>query len=199
MSTNQILIDLIFPKYNENKIELARNIVLVVSFSILTALCAQIKVEIGAVPITFQTFAVLLSGTLLGRIKGSLSQLTYILLGLAGFPLFARGGGLQYLLSPTFGYIIGFVFAAFFVGKLAERGWDRHLKTSIFMMAIGNLIVYIFGLIWLVRFVPYNDVLKVGLYPFLLGDMMKIVLASLFTPSIWKIIKKFKGQSSNSI
>lgn len=199
MSTNQILIDLIFPKYNEDKIELFRNIVLVVPFSILTALCAQVKVEIGTVPITFQTFVVLLSGVLLGSIKGSLSQLTYILFGLAGLPLFARGGGLQYLLSPTFGYIIGFVPAAFIVGKLAEKGWDRRFKNSIFIMAIGNIIVYIFGLTWLVRFVPFNDVFKVGLYPFLLGDIMKIILASLFAPSMWKIIKKLKGQSSNSL
>ena len=129
MEREQVLIDLILPKQRKIIIALIQDAILVFAFTFLTATCAKIKIEIGPVPITGQTFVVLLSGILLGSMRGALSQVSYLLLGLTGLPLFARGGGLQYLLSPTLGYIIGFVFAAFSVGKLAEKGWDKDLKT----------------------------------------------------------------------
>lgn len=195
MNTKQLLIDSILPKPKKFTLGFIQDIILVSTFTFLTALCAKIKVEIGPVPITGQTFAVLLSGFLLGSVRGSTSQMFYLILGLTGLPLFARGGGIQYLLSPTFGYIIGFIFAAFFVGKLAEMGWDRNLKTSILAMIIGNILIYIFGLIGLARSVPLKDILKVGLYPFLVGDIIKILIASLVLPTSWRLIKGLKGQS----
>lgn len=194
MEQEQVLIDLILPKQRKIIVALIQDAILVFAFTFLTAACAKIKIEIGPVPITGQTFVVLLSGILLGSMRGALSQVSYLLLGLTGLPLFARGGGLQYLLSPTLGYIIGFVFAVFLVGKLAEKGWDKNLKTSILAMILGNIVIYIFGLMWLARFIPSQDVLKVGLLPFLLGDVIKILLAASVAPLSWRLIKKFKGQ-----
>ena len=166
-----------------------RNIILVFGFALATAVCAKIKLEIGTVPITMQTFAVLLSGALLGSKRGGLSQLTYLLMGLSGIPWFSRGGGIGYILSPTFGYIVGFVFAAFLVGWLSERGFDRRLETSILGMLLGNVVLYIPGLLYLANFIGFGRVLAVGLYPFIIGDLLKILLAGLLLPIGWKIIK----------
>ena len=111
-------------------------------------------------------------------------------MGLVGLPWFARGGGMAYFMSPTFGYIIGFVLAAFVVGWLCERGYDRKVKIAILAMLIGNILLYIPGLLWLAKFVGFNKVLAVGLYPFIIGDLLKILLAGLILPIGWKFIKK---------
>jgi biotin transporter BioY len=184
------LIDVIFPKIENKSLALVKDIVLVFSFTLLTAISAKFKIEIGAVPITGQTFAVLLSGALLGSKRGSLSQFFYLLGGLAGIPWFARGGGMAYLMSPTFGYIFGFVFSAYLVGWLCERGFDRKIETVILAMLIGNLIIYLPGLFWLARFVGVEKVLAVGLYPFILGDLAKLFLAGLILPTAWKFVRR---------
>lgn len=184
------LIDEILPQIENKTLILVKDIVLVLSFSLLTAVCAKLKIEIGPVPITMQTFAVLLSGALLGLKRGTFSQITYLFLGLAGVPWFSRGGGIAYILSPTFGYIIGFVFAAFIIGWLCEKGWDRAIKTAILAMLIGNGVLYIPGLFWLAKFIGFSKILAVGLYPFILGDLLKILLAGLVLPTGWKLIKK---------
>jgi len=187
---NSTLIDLIIPRIENKILSLAKDIVLVLSFAILTGISAKLKIEIGVVPITMQTFAVLLTGALLGSKRGALSQITYLLMGLAGLPWFARGGGIQYIISPTFGYLIGFVFAAYFVGWLCERGFDRQVKTAILAMFIGNILLYIPGLLWLAKFLGFRKVLAVGFYPFIIGDILKIFLAGLVLPIGWRIIKK---------
>jgi len=120
------------------------------------------------------------------------SQLTYLLMGLAGLPWFARGGGIQYIMSPTFGYIIGFVLAAYFIGWICERGFDRQLKTAILAMLFGNIILYIPGLFWLAKFVGLGKVLSIGFYPFVIGDLLKIFLAGSILPIGWKFIKRSK-------
>jgi len=165
---------------------------LVVSFALLTAVCAKIKLQIGIVPITMQTFAVILSGLLLGSRRGALSQITYLFGGLSGILWFSLGGGMAYLMSPTLGYIVGFIFAAFIAGKLAERGWDRKLITTGLAMIIGLSIVYFFGLLWLARFVPADRLLAAGLIPFLPGEVLKVLLAGLLLPLGWKLIGKSK-------
>ncbi len=190
LTARPTLIDVFLPRTSTKTQAIIKDIVLILSFSIATAVCAKLKVEIGAVPITMQTLIVLLSGALLGSRRGALSQLTYLSMGLAGIPLFSRGGGLAYLLSPTFGYIIGFVFAAFFVGWLAEIKWEKKVFTAVLAMIIGNIFIYVFGLAWLARFVSFENVLQVGLHPFLLGDILKICLAALILPLAWKIIKR---------
>jgi biotin transporter BioY len=133
------------------------------------------------------------AGALLGSKRGALSQVTYLLFGLAGLPWFARGGGLAYIFSPTFGYLIGFVLAAFFVGWLCERGFDRKVKTAILAMLIGNILIYIPGLFWLAKFIGFKKVLAVGLYPFIPGDLLKILLAGLVLPMGWKLLKRSRN------
>lgn len=192
MAKSLTLIEAIIPKIENKVLGALREIVLVLSFSLLTALSAKLKLEIGAVPLTMQTLAVLLSGALLGAKRGALSQFSYLLLGLAGLPWFTRGGGMSYVLSPTFGYIVGFVFAAYFVGWLCEKGFDRQLKTAILAMFLGNVLLYIPGLLWLVKFVGFGKVLAVGFYPFIFGDLSKILLAGLLLPIGWKLIKRSK-------
>ena len=187
-----VLADVFWARGESRAKSIIRDIVLVSSFALLTAVCAKATIGIGFVPITMQTFAVLLSGALLGSKRGALSQILYLFGGLAGIPLFAGGGGVAYILSPTFGYILGFAPAAFFVGWLCERGWDRDLKTAILAMIIGNIVLYIPGLLWLARFILLEKVLTVGLYPFVVGDLFKILFAGIVLPMGWKIIESPK-------
>lgn len=169
--------------------------VLVVGFACLTAVCAQISFWLGMVPITGQTFGVLLAGALLGGRRGALSQLSYLAIGATGVPYwFALGGplGIARLVGPTGGYLIGFVAAAFVVGWLAERGWDRRVWTAMLAMFAGSVVIYIFGLSWLARFVPQGTVLHAGFYPFFIGDIVKIAAASLAVPSGWLLFRQLK-------
>lgn len=167
---------------------------LVVSAAIVIALCTQIAIGYP-VPITGQTFAVLMAATLLGARRGVLCVLTYLTAGVAGLPVFSYGkAGLAAMLGPTGGYLLGFVAAAYVVGRLAERGWDRQVVTTVLAMVLGNLAIYACGLIWLSFFAGTlggRGVLAVGLYPFLLGDLLKIALAALLLPSGWRVLRRF--------
>ena len=183
LTKQPVLIDVIFPQ--TKIIGITKDVVLVLSFGLLTALSAQISFWIGPVPITGQTFAVLMAGILLGSVRGAFSQIFYLLVGLTGFPFwFAAGGplGAARLIGPTGGYLIGFVIAAFLVGKLAERGWDKNIKTAVSAMVLGSIVIYIFGLARLANFVPTQNLLTVGLFPFVPGDILKIFLAGLLLP-----------------
>jgi biotin transporter BioY len=148
------------------------------------------------VPITGQTFAVLVTGALLGSRRGALSQLSYLAIGATGIPFwFALGGppGIARLVGPTGGYLIGFVAVAFVVGWLAERGWDRRVWTAALAMLAGESVLYVFGLLWLVHFVPVDKVLQVGLYPFVIGDLVKLAAAALILPSGWLLLRRFRN------
>jgi len=163
----------------ENKIiPLIKEISIIFSFALLTGIGAKIKIEIGPVPITMQTVPVLLSGALLGSKKGAFSQILYLLLGLFGISWFSRGGGLLYIFSPTFGYIIGFVLCAYFVGFLFEKGFYRNVWKIFFTIITGNLLIYIPGLLWLIKFVGIENILKSGFYPFIFGDFLKSILVA---------------------
>ena len=167
------------------------NVALVAGFAILTALCAQLSFWIGPVPITGQTFAVLISGAILGSRCGALAQLSYLLIGTTGLPFwFAAGGapGIARLLSPTGGYLMGFVAAAYLTGWLCERGWGRRVWTSSLAMLCGSACYYLFALPWLARFTGFESVLKIGLYPFIPGDLIKIGFAAMALPSAWHLL-----------
>ncbi len=181
------MMDALFPRAT-----IARDILLILSFGAVTAFSAQAAFYIGPVPISGQTFAVLLAGALLGSKRGALSQLTYLSAGALGAPIFAGWhGGIAHLLGPTGGYLLGFVAVAFVVGFLAERGWDRRLWTMALAMLIGNALLYVFGLAWLARFVPSSSVLTAGLYPFIPGDLLKIAMAAAAVPSGWAVLNRF--------
>jgi biotin transport system substrate-specific component len=165
---------------------------LVLAGSLLIALSAQVAIFLpfSPVPVTGQTLAVLLVGALLGSRRGSLAVLTYVLQGLAGLPVFAGGAfGLARLLGPTGGYLVGFVAAAFLVGLLAERGWDRRVSTTAAAMTLGNLVIYATGALWLAAFVGGLDqALAMGVAPFIPGDLLKIGAAALLLPAGWKLL-----------
>lgn len=160
-------------------LSLMKDVVLIVSFAFLTGVAAKLSIVMGVVPITMQTLVVLLSGLILGSKKGALSQLTYLLTGIFGIPLFALGGGMAYVMSPTFGYLLGFILAAFTVGYLCEKGFSKRITILFIALFIGNIFLYIPSLIWLAGFVGFKNVLIVGLYPFLFGDLLKIGLVGL--------------------
>ena len=165
---------------------------LVLGASLVIALSAQVAIQLpfSPVPITGQTMAVLLVGALLGSRRGALAVLAYIAEGLAGLPVFAGGAaGLARLFGPTGGYLVGFVAAAFLVGRLAERGWDRRFGTTLAAMTLGNLVIYGVGAVWLAVFVGgLSRAWSLGVLPFLPGDAIKIVLAAVLLPGGWKLL-----------
>jgi len=176
----------------EKKNAILYDVALIIGGSLLIGLSAQIAVKLpfSAVPVTFQTLAVLIAGALLGRMRGSLCVLTYLAEGAAGLPVFALGrGGLAALAGPSGGYLIGFAAAAYITGFLAEKGWDRRFATTILAMLLGDAAIYGFGLFWLVILTGMSRmVLTAGLYPFVIGDILKIIIAAAILPAGWKLL-----------
>lgn len=179
--THPPFVEVVWPK-----IALKGEIVLILISSWLIALTAQVVIPLQPVPITGQTFGVLLIGALLGSKRGAITVLVYLIQGVMGLPVFAGGtAGVGRLVGPTGGYLIGFVIAAFVVGWLSEKGWDRHFTTTAISMLIGNAAIYALGLSWLATFVGWESVLKVGLFPFVPGDLLKVILAAVALPQGW--------------
>ena len=165
---------------------------LIIGGALIIALGARVALLLpfSPVPVTGQTLAVLLVGALLGSRRGALSVLLYLAEGMAGLPVFAGGAaGPAYALGPTGGYLIGFVAAAWVTGALAGRGWDRRIETTTLAMLAGNAVIYAFGLPWLAAFVGAENVLTLGLFPFLIGDLLKLVLAAALLPSGWQALR----------
>lgn len=165
---------------------------LILAGSALVALAATLSVRLPFTPVpwTLQPFAVLLVGALLGSKRGAAAMAAYLAEGLAGLPVFAEGSfGPGPLLGPTGGYLVGFVAAAWVVGALAERGWDRRFLSTWAAMALGSLTLFAFGLPWLARFTGPAHVLALGFWPFVPGDVFKQVLAALVLPGAWKLAR----------
>src|SRR5467141_2225651 len=136
-------------------LDLVRQVGLVIGSSLLTALAAQVVIPIGPVPITGQTFAVLLTGALLGPRLGAMAMIAYLIEGASGLPFFAGGQfGLVHLMGPTGGYLVAFPAAAFITGAFAEHGWDRRFLTAAAAMAIGSVLIILSGWAWLSQFMP---------------------------------------------
>ena len=170
---------------------LVRDLMLVAGGSLLIAAAAQLKVFLPftPVPVTGQTFAVLLIAALYGARRGAATAMSYIALGLMGLPVFsAAPPGPAALVSPTAGYLAGFVAAAWVTGSLSEKGWDRKPWTAALAMAIGSGVIFACGLLWLGRFTGWSNVLQTGLFPFIPGDLLKIGLATLVLPTGWKLV-----------
>lgn len=165
-----------------------REAILVCAGCGLVAALAQLTIPLRPVPITGQTLGVLLVGAWLGSRRGAAALLTYLALGAAGLPVFAGGtSGVMRLLGPTGGYLAGFVAAAFVVGWLSERGWDRQPGTALAAMLLGTLVIYLPGLLWLTTFVGWEKAVLLGLRPFVLSDALKIVLAAVLLPGSWQL------------
>ena len=218
------------------KAYLVRDVALMFGFAGFVALCAQIAVQLPwtTVPVTGQTFAVLVTGGALGAWRGAGSLTLYMLGGMAGLDVFAPrfdltpetwdihfigpwsgSEGLVWDLS-TGGYIVGFIFAAWLVGYLSERQWDRKPWIHLGLL-LGNVLLYVPGILWLAymvhtEWVPpgaeqplgefisgsgtWDKAFKGGLYPFILGDLMKLMLASLTIPAAWGLLKWRAGPDS---
>jgi biotin transport system substrate-specific component len=168
---------------------------LMVGFALFTALAAQIVIPVpgSPVPITGQTFAVLLAGAALGSRAGAGSQLIYWVMGAAGLPFFINAtGGWEAATGATAGYLVGFIVAAWVVGSFAERGVDRTVDMALPAFLAGNTIIYIFGVTWLLVSVPsittMTQALTLGFLPFVIGDAVKILAAGLLLPAAWKMV-----------
>ena len=179
--------------------DFTRSVSLVFVFSLLTALAAQIVIPIGPVPITAQTFAVLLTGALLGSRLGAMAMIVYLLEGASGLPFFYGGhGGIAHLLGPTGGYLVAFPAAAFVTGAFAENGWDKRFLTAVAAMAAGSVIIIVAGWAWF-SFVTHTApgvAFKLSIAPFLVGDVIKIVLAAAVLPSGWHLLKRKASNNS---
>ncbi len=168
----------------------ARKILLAVTGSLLLALSAKIQITVLPVPLTLQTLAVIMIGTLFGPRLGVATVMLYLAEGMAGLPVFAGPlAGPAYFAGPTGGFLIGFVPAAWLAGTLAERGWDRRIVTTFALMILSAGLIYIPGAAWLATLIGAESAIAKGVLPFLLGDVIKAALATAVLPLAWKLIK----------
>jgi biotin transport system substrate-specific component len=171
------------------------DIILIIGASIFIALSAQIafNVPFSPVPVTGQTFAVILTGALLGSRKGSLAVIAYLLEGISGLPVFAQAQfGLVHLFGPTGGYLVGFIPAAFICGFLVENGWGKSFFSTIGIMTIGTIVIFICGLSWLKIFIGNENVMLMGFFPYVTGALIKIALAAIIYHLGWRALDKYK-------
>jgi biotin transport system substrate-specific component len=177
----------------------ARHLALILIGTLLIALCARIYVVIpgNPVPLTGQTFGVLLSAGALGYRRGLAATLLYVLLGVVGLPIFAEGKhGLSILLGATGGYLVGFLLASVIVGRLAELGWDRNIFGGLGAMLLGSIAIYLVGVPWLAYTAFEGNLPKAiaaGLTPFLVWDAFKVLLAGATFPAAWWFVGRRPG------
>jgi len=189
LSSQAALIDRVVPR------TALTNVALILSGALFTAYAAQLVIPMWPVPMTAQTLAVLLVGSVLGATRGAISLIVYFSMGAAGMPVFSAATSLSF--GPTFGYLVGFVAAAAAVGYLSERGWHKSVAGVLGSFAIANSIIYLFGLPWLAFVLGNlgapNDLAAVtaaGLAPFIVGDVLKMILAAALLPLAWKYLGK---------
>src|SRR4029079_7679172 len=174
-----------------------RAVSLAVAFSLLTALAAQVVIPIGPVPITGSTFAVLLTGALLGSRLGAMSMIIYLAEGAVGLPFFYGGhGGVGHLLGQTGVYLVSFPTAAFITVAVAENGWDKHFITAVAAMAVGSIVILLTGWVWfsVLTNTALPAAFKLSVAPHLIGDVIKIVLAAAALPTGWALLKRKASQ-----
>ena len=171
-----------------------RDVAVVVGVALLTAVCAQVRVPLPftPVPVTGQTFAVLLGAAALGPLRGSLAQLLYVTAGLF-LPVYTGGeSGWAYASGATGGYLAGFVVASLVVGTLARRGADRRAWSTAAAFAVGSAVIYVTGVGWLVAGLDMapRAALTAGVIPFLIGDALKALLAAGLLPGAWRLLRR---------
>lgn len=168
--------------------ELARRALLILAGTTLLAISARVQIPFWPVPMTMQTFAVLVIGMAYGARLGAATVVVYLLEGAVGLPVFAAGGGLAYFAGPTAGYLVGFAGGAMLVGWLAERGWDRNPRLTVLAMTLGTIVIFACGVIWLSVFLGNTgEAVKAGLLPFVPAAVFKILLAAVVLPSAWRL------------
>jgi biotin transport system substrate-specific component len=171
---------------------------LVLGGAAFVGLAAQVSFRLGytPVPITGQTFAVLLVGAAYGPVLGATSLGAYLLLGIVGVPLYAdHNHGWSVFSGTDGGYIVGFVLAAALTGWLAERGWDKRFATSVTLMLSGSVVIYVCGAFWLHHVIggSWNTTLVDGVYGFVPFDLVKLYLAALALPGAWALVRRLRS------
>lgn len=193
--TRNTIVDRVVPRSK------AADVALVAAGAALSAVAAQISIPASPVPFTFQTLVVLLVGASLGSVRGALSMALYAVLGVVGLPVFAplkdgsHAVGMQAVLGATFGFVIGFIAAAYVVGKLAERNWSSHVVKMFVSYAVGSLVIYAFGIPVLASVATGGNLaIAAGIMtPFLVWDAVKAIAAAALLPLAWAGVKKIKG------
>ena len=193
---NKTLSDVIAPQ--EGSLLLAKKAILVVAGIAFLAIAAKIKVPMWPVPITMGTFAVLTMGAAYGARLGLVTIFGYMIIGALGFDVFAGSSaekfGFEYMMGGTGGYLLGYVLAVLALGTLAQAGWDRSMPKMAGALLLGNALIYVPGLIWLGMLYGWDKpILQWGLWPFLVGDALKLGLAALLVPAAWKLIGKARA------
>ena len=194
MTPNQALLrDVIVPC--EGTALRVKQFILVAFGIIFLSIAAKIQVPMWPVPITMGTFAVLSIGTAYGTRLGFATILGYMIIGALGFDVFASSSaenfGLTYMMGGTGGYLLGYVLAVLALGRFARLGWDRSMPKIALAMLVGNILIYVPGLIWLGMLYGWDKpILQWGLTPFLMGDAVKLILATLILPTIWRVLNK---------
>lgn len=176
----------------------AKQAALVVAGIAALAISAKIMVPMFPVPMSMGTFAVLTIGAAYGARLGLVTIIGYMLIGMLGFDVFAKStaelNGLTYMMGSTGGYLLGFVLATVALGLLAARGWDRSPVKMAGAMLIGNALIYVPGLLWLGVLYGFDKpILAWGLTPFLMGDAVKLALAAVLLPGLWKLVGRARG------
>lgn len=184
-----VLIDAIWSRRDASAANMLRLAILAIAGTALMAVSAKVQVPMWPVPMTMQTFAVLVIAMSFGLRLGAATLLLYLAEGAVGLPVFASGAGLAYLVGPTGGYLVGFFVAAALVGWLAEKGWDRNVVQTVIAMALGTLVIFGLGVTWLAIFLGDADkAIASGLTPFLVGAAVKIALAAAVLPIAWHLL-----------
>ena len=162
----------------------------------LLTISARVQIPSWPVPMTMQTYAILVIGMAYGTRLGVATVLVYLAAGAAGLPVFAgtpeKGVGISYMAGPTGGYLLGFVVAAWVCGCLAARGWDRGLATSLIAMATGHLLILGLGVAWLATLVGWSSAVKLGLSPFIAVTVVKTLLAAATLPVAWRLVARVR-------
>jgi biotin transport system substrate-specific component len=197
--TDRVLAEAIGPA-NGTALRVKQALMVVAGIALLT-LAAKIRVPMWPVPATMQTFAVLTIGAAYGMRLGLATLLGYLLIGALGFNVFtsssAESYGLTYMMGATGGYLVGFAVAAGVMGWLARQGWDRSVLRMAGALLIGNAIIYAFGLPWMAHLFAAEKgmawVMQWGIANFLIGDALKLALAALLVPTVWKLVGKARA------
>lgn len=190
-ATRNVLADILGPQ-GGTALRVKQAVLVVLGIAVL-AIAAKIKVPMWPVPITMGTFAVLSIGAAYGARLGLVTIFGYMIVGALGFDVFAgttaEQYGLTYMMGGTGGYLVGYVLATLALGALAQRGWDRSVLWMALAMVIGTVLIYVPGLVWLGQLYGWDKpILAWGLTPFLIGDAVKLVLAAMLLPALWKLV-----------
>ncbi len=195
---DKVLIEAIGP--NEGAARIAKQAVLVLLGIVALAVAAKVKVPLwpSPVPITLGTFAVLTIGAAYGPRLGLTTILGYMIIGALGFDVFASSSaernGIDYMMGGTGGYLVGYVLATLALGHAARLGWDRKVAGMVAALLIGNALIYVPGVLWLHQFTSgWAQTFEWGLTPFLIGDALKLALAALLVPGLWKLVGSLRG------